>query len=94
MKTSSTHVDNGLDFNQFQLWAMEFKNKADREKEHAATFKKLDTDHSGKLSNAEAKAGIATWAKAHKVKMTKSNMTDLESIFFSNAGPKGELNFE
>jgi hypothetical protein len=37
---------------------MDFKAKADRELEHAATFKKLDTDGSGKLSLEEAKAGI------------------------------------
>jgi len=71
---------------------MDFKNKADRELEHSATFEKLDTDGSGKLSLSEAKAGIKTWAKANKVKMTKEDLNILEGIFFDNAGPKGELN--
>lgn len=76
------------------MWARSFQNKADREAQHAATFKKLDTDHSGKLSLTEAKAGADSWAKANHIKMTKEDVRKLEEIFFNHAGPKGELNFE
>jgi Ca2+-binding EF-hand superfamily protein len=76
------------------MWAKNFQNKAKREKEHSATFKKLDTDHSGKLSLSEAKAGIKKWADANKVKISKDDFTAIEGIFFNNAGPKGELTLE
>ena len=73
---------------------MDFKNKADRELEHSATFKKLDTDGSGKLSLSEAKAGIESWAKDNKVKMTKDDLQIMDGIFFDNAGKEGELDLK
>ena len=73
---------------------MDFKSKADRELEHSATFKKLDTDGSGSLSLEEAKAGINSWAKANKVKMTDEDMQIMEGIFFDNSSKDGELDLK
>jgi Ca2+-binding EF-hand superfamily protein len=68
--TASNRVNKGVDFNQFHMWAVNWQTKSEREKEHAATFKKLDTDKSGTLSLKEANAGISSWAKENNVKMT------------------------
>tara|TARA_B110000285_G_C14995039_1_gene548350 strand:+ start:448 stop:573 length:126 start_codon:yes stop_codon:yes gene_type:complete len=40
------------------MWAKNFQKKHEREAEHAEMFKKIDTDHSGKLSLSEAKAAV------------------------------------
>ena len=74
------------------MWAKNFQKKHEREAEHAEMFKKIDTDHSGKLSLSEAKAAVMQWAKTNKVKITEDEFKALEEIFFNNAGPKGELN--
>lgn len=55
---TSKHKNIGIDFNQFQMWAKNFQKKHEREAEHAEMFKKIDTDHSGKLSLSEAKAAV------------------------------------
>jgi hypothetical protein len=53
------------------MWAESFRKRSQREADNVSTFKKLDKDHSGTLSLKEANLGIAGWAKANGVTVSK-----------------------